>query len=75
MNEAMFKRASDTAKTEGRVMRSETVDLNFITIEPKRYDLIFAHATTHHAIRLFFEQIMGGRTGIGVLAGEVPRTR
>ena len=75
MNEAISKRNPATAKTEGRAMRFETVDLNFITIDAKRYDLIFAHATIDHAISLSFEQIMGGRAGIGVRAGEVPRTR
>jgi hypothetical protein len=46
--------------------RSE--DLNFITIEPGRYDLIFAHAAIHHVINLehLFDQIIGGLSPTGI---------
>ena len=66
---AIFEKARAVAKTEGLAMNFETVDLNFITIAPKRYDLIFAHAAIHHVINLehLFEQIMGGLSPTGIL--------
>jgi SAM-dependent methyltransferase len=68
LNEDIFERARSVAKTEGLAMSFEAADLNFIWIEPKRYDLIFAHAAIHHVINLehLFEQIAGGLSPTGI---------
>jgi SAM-dependent methyltransferase len=69
LNDVIFEKARAVAKTEGLAMNFETVDLNFITIERKRYDLIFAHAAIHHVINLehLFEQIIRGLSPLGIL--------
>jgi Methyltransferase domain len=72
--EPIFEKARAVAKTEGLAINFDTVDLNFITIEPERYDLIFAHAAIHHVINLehLFEQIKWGLSPMGILfLGEV----
>jgi len=68
LNEDIFEKARAVAKTEGLAMNFETADLNFIVIEPKRYDLIFANAAIHHVINLehLFEQIVGGLSPTGI---------
>jgi SAM-dependent methyltransferase len=76
LNDEIFQRARAVAKAESLAMAFETVDLNFIKIEPGRYDLIFANAAIHHVINLeyLFEQIVGGLSPTGffhlVVVGE-----
>jgi SAM-dependent methyltransferase len=69
INEALFQKAKDTAKREGLAVEFRQEDLNFITIEPGRYDLIFAHAAIHHVINLehLFSEIGAGLSPTGVL--------
>jgi SAM-dependent methyltransferase len=70
LNERMFERARDAARTEGLMMNFQEADLNFIAINPARYDLIFAHAAIHHVINLeyLFDQIAAGLRPNGILS-------
>jgi SAM-dependent methyltransferase len=67
--EPIFERARAVAKTDNLAINFEAVDLNFITIEPQRYDLILANAAIHHVINLehLFEQIKRGLSPMGIL--------
>ena len=69
LNEAIFKEAKTIAQAESLTMDFREADLNFMKIEPGRYDLIFAHAAIHHVINLehLFDQIARGLTPTGVL--------
>jgi SAM-dependent methyltransferase len=68
LNELIFERARDIAGAENLNLDFQLEDLNFITIEPGRYDLIFAHAAIHHVINLeyLFGQIAGGLSPTGI---------
>ena len=52
LNGAIFEKARNIAKSEVLALDFQEADLNFITISPRRYDLIFAHAAIHHVINL-----------------------
>jgi SAM-dependent methyltransferase len=69
LNEAAFEKAKSIAKAESLAMEFQPADLNFLTITPGRYDLIFAHAAIHHVINLehLFEQIANGLSPTGIL--------
>ncbi len=69
LNEAAFEKAKSVAKAESLAMEFQPADLNFLTITPGRYDLIFAHAAIHHVINLehLFEQIANGLSPTGIL--------
>jgi SAM-dependent methyltransferase len=49
-------------RDEGLAVEFEVADLNFMAIEPQRYDLILAHAVVHHVINLehLFEHVAAG---------------
>jgi SAM-dependent methyltransferase len=52
LNPHLFARAEKIAADEGLPMRFRAADLNFITLRPASFDLIFAHAAIHHALNL-----------------------
>jgi predicted O-methyltransferase YrrM len=68
INERLFARARQIVQDEGLAMEFAVADLNFMTIEPKRYHLILAHAVLHHVINLehLFEQVAAGLANGGV---------
>jgi SAM-dependent methyltransferase len=68
INERLFDRARQVARDEGLAMEFEVADLNFMTIEPGRYDLILAHAVLHHVINLehLFGQVAAGLADGGI---------
>lgn len=68
INEKLFERARAVARDERLHVEFGVADLNFIAIEPGRYDLIFAHAAIHHVINVehLFEQLVGGLSPGGV---------
>ena len=68
INTDIFEKAKEAARNENLTIEFEQADLNFIRIEPGRYDLIFAHASMHHVVNLehLFAQIAGGLTDGGV---------
>jgi len=69
INEEIFASAQKQACNEGLALEFTVADLNFIDIEPCKYDLIFAHAALHHVINLerLFEQVAGGLSPHGIL--------
>ncbi len=69
LNEALFAQAKAVAEAEGLSMEFHQTDLNFIAIEPGRYQMIFAHAVLHHVINLeyLFAEIARGLTPDGFL--------
>jgi SAM-dependent methyltransferase len=68
VNESVFEKAKAVAHNERLSMEFRPADLNFIQIDPGRYDLIFAHAAIHHVINLenLFEQLAHGLRAQGV---------
>lgn len=68
INEELFHRAAEVAASERLAMEFRVEDLNFIQIEPGRFDLIFAHAALHHVINLehLIEQIALGLSEDGL---------
>jgi SAM-dependent methyltransferase len=62
INEDIFQEAKRITAERGLSLDFAVEDLNFIRIEPRHYDLIFAHASLHHVINLeqLFEQMLGG---------------
>jgi SAM-dependent methyltransferase len=69
LNEQLFAQARERSAQEGLDLTFQAADLNFIEIEPNRYDMIFAHAVLHHVINLerLYAQIRRGLTERGVL--------
>jgi len=69
INDQLFLRAAEVAEREGLSMEFLAEDLNFIQIEPGRFDLIFAHAILHHVINLehLLDQIVHGLSKDGLL--------
>jgi len=69
INEENFASAKKVARSEGLALEFTVADLNFIDIEPGKYDLIFAHAALHHVINLerLIEQVAGGLSQHGIL--------
>jgi SAM-dependent methyltransferase len=67
-NAAIFAPAREAAARAGFNFEFREADLNFLHIEPRRYDLIFAHAVLHHVINLehLFEQVAGGLSDRGL---------
>lgn len=68
INSDLFPEPRSRAEGLGLAMDFCQADLNFLAIEPGRYDLIFAHAAVHHVINLeyLFAQIAGGLSDRGV---------
>jgi ubiquinone/menaquinone biosynthesis C-methylase UbiE len=68
INEKLFDRARKVALNEGLSLEFEQADLNFITIEPNRYDLVYTHAAIHHVVNLeqLFHRIARGLTENGI---------
>jgi SAM-dependent methyltransferase len=68
INEKCFERAKDVVQREGLSVEFEVADLNFLQLEPKRYDLIFAHASIHHVINLehLLDQVAQALTNLGI---------
>lgn len=62
INPALFKKAREVAEQKRLRIDFEEADLNFMTVDPGAYDLIFAHASLHHVINLehLFDQIAAG---------------
>jgi SAM-dependent methyltransferase len=52
LNPHLFAHVERIAADEGLPMRFQAADLNFITLRPASFDLIFAHAAIHHALNL-----------------------
>ena len=69
VNPELFARARDVVAAKGLSVEFQEVDLNFIELEPNRYDLIVAHAVLHHVINLehLFDQVAGGLREGGAL--------
>lgn len=69
INKELFLQARDVAATEGLDMEFRKADLNFITIEPGRYRMIFAHAVLHYVINLerLCEEISAGLSPDAIL--------
>lgn len=67
-NDKLFKQARTVAQEDGLSMDFRLEDLNSITIEPDRYQMIFAHAVLHQIINLkhLFETIALGLTHDGL---------
>ena len=61
MNPKLFAGAKECAEREKLNFRFEEGDLNYITLPPDTYHLVFAHAILHHVINIerLFEQIVG----------------
>jgi SAM-dependent methyltransferase len=59
LNPRLFARVEKIAADEGLPMRVQPADLNFVTLRPESFDLIFAHAAIHHALNLehLFDQV------------------
>ncbi|MBZ0114055.1 MAG: methyltransferase domain-containing protein [Thermoanaerobaculia bacterium] len=57
INEGCFHQARSVARSSGLAFTFEVADLNFLDIEPNRFDLIVAHASLHHVINL--ERLLG----------------
>ncbi len=68
INEDLFGQAKSVVRDEGLSIDFSSADINFLTLEPQRYDLIFAHAVIHHVINLehLFEQLAGGLAPGGI---------
>jgi SAM-dependent methyltransferase len=68
INERLFDRAREVVRDEGLAVEFEVADLNFMAIEPRRYDLILAHAVLHHVINLehLFEHVVAGLASGGI---------
>lgn len=61
INEDLFGQAKAVVRDEGLSVDFSAADINFLALEPQRYDLVFAHAVIHHVINLehLFEQLAG----------------
>ncbi|MEM8964271.1 MAG: class I SAM-dependent methyltransferase, partial [Acidobacteriota bacterium] len=68
INPDLFTQAREQAEADGLSLDFAEADLNFMTIEPGHWDLIFAHASIHHVINLeqLFDQIRGGLSTHGI---------
>ncbi len=68
INPDLFQQARVAVEQKGLKLSFEIGDLNFITIQPRKYDLVFAHAVLHHVINLehLYAQVAGGLTDRGV---------
>ena len=68
INEELFERAKQVARTETLGLEFEVADLNHLSIDRGRYDLILAHASLHHVINLeqLFEQVAAGLSPQGI---------
>ncbi len=62
LNEALFEQARAKATAEGLHVEFGAADINFMSIDRRRYDLILAHACIHHVINLehLLDQVAGG---------------
>jgi len=60
INPKLFAGARECAERENLQVRFEQGDLNFITLPPDSYHLVFAHAILHHVINIerLFDQIV-----------------
>ena len=69
INEVLFERARAVAREERLCLEFGTADLNFLALDPGRFDLIFAHAVIHHVINVehLFSQLVQGLSPEGVL--------
>ncbi len=52
INQQIFSKAADEAKTNDLNVNFETADLNFLQIKEKSFDIIYAHSSIHHVINL-----------------------
>ena len=68
LNADLFPVPRARAEELGLKMDFREADLNFLTVEPGKYDLIFAHAAVHHVINLehLFAEIAGGLSPRGL---------
>lgn len=68
INDKLFTDARAVAEREDLNLEFRVEDLNFIEIEPGRYDMIFAHAVLHHVINLenLYGQIVSGLAKNGI---------
>ncbi len=68
LNADLFPVPQARAEELGLHMEFREADLNFLTIEPGRYDLVFAHAAVHHVINLehLFAEIVAGLSPRGL---------
>ena len=62
LNPKLFSEAERRAKNSGLHIKFITTDLNFISVPPVSFDLIYAHASLHHILNLehLFAQIHQG---------------
>lgn len=69
INEELFAQARAVARDEKLNVDFSAADINFLNLEPRRYDLIFAHAVVHHVINLehLFAQLAEGLAPDGIL--------
>lgn len=69
INNRLFAQAQAVATAENLGMEFRVEDLNFISIEPAQYHMIFAHAVLHHVINLesLFDEIAHGLRNDGFL--------
>ena len=69
INEQLFIQGMAVVAAENLSVEFQVEDLNFISIEPDHYHMIFAHAVLHHVINLesLFEEIAQGLCPDGVL--------
>lgn len=69
INQELFGEARRRAAEGGLPLCFEKADLNFMTIAPGAYDMVFAHAILHHVINQesLFDQISAGLAPGGIL--------
>ena len=62
INNQIFAKACEEAMAEGLNIHFVQLDLNFISLQENKFDLIFAHASLHHLLNLehVFSQIYRG---------------
>jgi SAM-dependent methyltransferase len=62
LNPKLFREAEHRAQNTGLDIKFITTDLNFISVSPVSFDVIYAHASLHHILNLehLFKQIHQG---------------
>jgi SAM-dependent methyltransferase len=59
LNESLFGRAREEVAREGLDVTFQSIDLNFVELEPESFDVVFAHASLHHILNFehLFSQV------------------
>jgi SAM-dependent methyltransferase len=69
LNPHIYSGAQRRATSEGLNVHFKSLDLNFVHIRPRAFDVIYAHASVHHILNLehFFSRVCDGLTENGRL--------